>query len=151
MLLDKGKCYFWPRQSLTMKIDLLQEYEAEKIISRCKTIFNISATQMESMPCYWGLEYINCTPYEGVYIAKNKGLSVSDGKAGDLESVEYHYSPSPLWSGVLIRVQSMGQINLFRNNSYSIRPCAKKTFKKLKKKCKNKCTMNVIPRHLGIK
>ena len=51
------------------------------------------------------------------------------------------------WSGIPIRVPSMGQIDIFKNYSYLIEPCAqKKTLKKqLHKKCNHEHTMNVIP------
>ena len=46
--------------------------------------------------------------------------------------------------------KSIGQIDLFKNYFYLIRPCVKEPLKKqLLKKCKYECIMNVIPKFLA--
>ena len=46
---------------------------------------------------------------------------------------------------VPITVPSLDQIDLFKNYSYLMEPCAKNTLKKqLHKKCKYECTVNMI-------
>ena len=58
--------------------------------------------------------------------------------------------PGPLWPGMVVsvRISLLSQTDLFKNDSYSIRPCDKKN-KLLSnnntKKCKYEHTMNAIP------
>ena len=65
--------------------------------------------------------------------------------SGEQRSVEYPFIASLLWAGVAVpvRISSMGQIDLFQNDLYSIGLRAKeKPLKQLHKKCKYKHMLN---------
>ena len=111
------------------------------------------------------LEYVDCTPCWGVraplspieclgYDSKVHLMVKLQYWRSGVCSVSLHCIPGPLWPKVtgLVRVPTMGQIELFKNYSYSIRLCKKKKNKKKKthkkqlhKKCKYASTMNAIP------
>ena len=63
----------------------------------------------------------------GSYPSTEKQLVYSTAPAG-WNILLLPLLPSPLWSGVvvLVRVSSIGQIDLFKYHSYSIGPCAPK-------------------------
>ena len=86
-------------------------------------------------PTLLGLEYADFIPWRGVrllYQKKKRGVLlwhsiISNGEAPVLEILRegsiasLPLLPGPLWLGMVVpvRVPSMGQINLFKNDSYS--------------------------------